>query len=235
MTPSQHSSPALTVSGNTSDRIDVYPSKVVYTKITRHKSSTQVGVAGFVGLIALICGVIWVADPGNRGLGVVTLVAAVGGVGVMIALNAGTRWRTEDATKSRTSPIESVTGVISAVPTNPKKPQGRYRVTIGAASGQMQLSVKASDVGPLTATLDRFVTNANAQAAAERAAKTQAAQFAAQSQAEQAKSVAVAQIEALSKASTADALQQLHNLLYTHVITDEEFAAAKRRLLGLDT
>lgn len=42
----------------------------------------------------------------------------------------------------------------------------------------------------------------------------------------------VAQINAISKPETAQALQNLHNLLYTRVITEAEFRAAKDRLLG---
>lgn len=44
--------------------------------------------------------------------------------------------------------------------------------------------------------------------------------------------VAVAQVNALSNPETAIALQKLHNLLFTRVLTDAEFAAAKEKLLG---
>lgn len=41
-----------------------------------------------------------------------------------------------------------------------------------------------------------------------------------------------AQIKALSNPETAKAIQNLQNLLYTRAITDEEYEAAKRKLLG---
>lgn len=44
--------------------------------------------------------------------------------------------------------------------------------------------------------------------------------------------VRAAQIEALSDPDTAQALQNLQNLLYTRTITDAEFQAAKDQLLG---
>ncbi|EYR62442.1 hypothetical protein N866_08530 [Actinotalea ferrariae CF5-4] len=43
---------------------------------------------------------------------------------------------------------------------------------------------------------------------------------------------ATAQINALANPETARALQKLHDLLYTRVITDDEYRAAKERLLG---
>ena len=43
---------------------------------------------------------------------------------------------------------------------------------------------------------------------------------------------AAAQINAISNPETAKALQNLQNLLYTRAITDQEFQAAKNRLLG---
>lgn len=45
-------------------------------------------------------------------------------------------------------------------------------------------------------------------------------------------SAAAAQIQAIANPETAKALQNLQNLLYTRVITDEEFQAAKNKLLG---
>src|SRR5690606_40069836 len=44
---------------------------------------------------------------------------------------------------------------------------------------------------------------------------------------------AVAQIKAISDPDTARALQNLQNLLYSRVLTDDEFQTAKDRLLGL--
>jgi len=44
--------------------------------------------------------------------------------------------------------------------------------------------------------------------------------------------VAAAQVQAISDPSTARALQNLQNLLYTRTLTDEEFQAAKDKLLG---
>ena len=43
---------------------------------------------------------------------------------------------------------------------------------------------------------------------------------------------AVAQINAISDPDTARALQNLQNLLYTQALTDDEFQAAKNKLLG---
>lgn len=45
-------------------------------------------------------------------------------------------------------------------------------------------------------------------------------------------SAAAAQIQAISNPETAKSLQNLQNLLYTHAITDAEYEAAKRKLLG---
>jgi hypothetical protein len=45
-------------------------------------------------------------------------------------------------------------------------------------------------------------------------------------------SATAAQINALASPETAKAIQNLQNLLYTHAITDEEFQAAKKKLLG---
>jgi hypothetical protein len=42
----------------------------------------------------------------------------------------------------------------------------------------------------------------------------------------------VAQVRAVSDPDTARALQNLHNLLYTQALTDDEFQAAKEKLLG---
>lgn len=44
--------------------------------------------------------------------------------------------------------------------------------------------------------------------------------------------VTVAQINAISDPETARALQNLQNLLYTQALTDDEFQAAKEKLLG---
>jgi hypothetical protein len=43
---------------------------------------------------------------------------------------------------------------------------------------------------------------------------------------------AAAQVKALADPETAKALLNLQNLLYTHTITDAEFEAAKKKLLG---
>ncbi|RQP11461.1 MAG: SHOCT domain-containing protein [Microbacteriaceae bacterium] len=45
-------------------------------------------------------------------------------------------------------------------------------------------------------------------------------------------SAAAAQVDALSDPQTAKALQELQKLLYTLAITDQEFAAAKQKLVG---
>jgi hypothetical protein len=47
--------------------------------------------------------------------------------------------------------------------------------------------------------------------------------------------VGAAQVNAVSNPKTAESLQNLQSLLYTHAITDEEYQAAKDRLLGPST
>lgn len=93
--------------------------------------------------------------------------------------------------------------------------------------------------GPSTSAIENRIANEKKEAEAKRRSANIASFFSGfgrraspPANTINAQTAAVAQINALSAPDTARALQNLQNLLYTQALTDDEFQAAKDKLLG---
>lgn len=117
--------------------------------------------------------------------------------------------------------LDSVTGI------NCTQQQNRFFVTINSVGQFLTLEVKRKDANNIVQALNTLVEEARAASA-----RVAPQSITVNVEGVTGESSSAAQVRALADPNTAQALQNLQNLLYMRVITDEEYLAAKNRIFG---